>query len=63
MVYPLQMGLDNKFLEPISKIVDHVQEQGVGRHKSAAYVEYVSILRRFTTQLLGVRCIFELGSN
>jgi hypothetical protein len=25
------------YLEPISKIVDHVQEQGVGRRKSAAY--------------------------
>jgi hypothetical protein len=41
----------------------HVQEQGVSRRKSAAYVEYVSILRRLTTQLLGVRCIFEIGSN
>jgi hypothetical protein len=35
----------------------------VGRRKSAAYVDYVSILRRLTTQLLGVRCIFEIGSN
>jgi hypothetical protein len=50
-------------LKPIAKIVDHVQEQGVSRRKSAAYVEYVSILRRRTTQLLGVRCIFEMGSS
>jgi hypothetical protein len=48
--------------EAISKIADHVQEQGVRRsavariselwqdkRKSAAYIEYVSILRRFTT--------------
>jgi len=51
------------FLEAISKIADHVQEQGVSRRKSAAYEQYVSILRRFTTKLLGVRCIFEIGSN
>ena len=50
-------------LEPVSKIVDYAQEQGVSRRKSAAYGEYVSILRRLTTQLLGVRCIFEIGSN
>jgi hypothetical protein len=50
-------------LEAISKIVDHAQEQGVSRRKSAAYVEYVSILRRLTTQLLGVRCIFEIASR
>ena len=25
-------------LEPISKIVDHAQEQGAGRRKSAAYI-------------------------
>jgi hypothetical protein len=50
-------------LEPISKIVDHAQEQGVSRRKSAAYIaQYVSILRRLTTKLLGVRCIFEIGS-
>jgi hypothetical protein len=27
-----------KLLEPISKIVDHAQEKGTGRRKSAAYV-------------------------
>ena len=31
------------------------------KRKSAAYAEYVGILRRLTTQLLGVRCIFEIG--
>jgi hypothetical protein len=35
----------------------------VSRCKSAAYVEYVSILRRLTTQLLGVRYIFKIDSN
>ena len=56
-------GMCLALLAAISKIVDHVQEQGVSRRKSAAYVEYVSILRRFTTQLLGVRCIFEIASK
>ena len=35
----------------------------MSRRKSAAYIEYVSILRRLTTRLLGVRCIFEIGSK
>ena len=35
----------------------------MSRRKSAAYEQYVSILRRFTTKLLGVRCIFKIGSN
>jgi len=35
--------------------------QGSGRRKSAAYMEYVSILRRSVTQLLSVRRIFEIG--
>jgi hypothetical protein len=29
--------IDLKKQEPISKIVDHAQEQGTGRRKSAAY--------------------------
>jgi hypothetical protein len=74
---PVFFRTEKKILiEPISKIVDHVQEQGVSRsavalkrglwrdkRKSAAYIEYVSILRRLTTRLLGVRCIFEIGSK
>jgi hypothetical protein len=43
------------------KIVDGAQEQGKSRRKSAAYVQYVSILRRLLTQLLSVRCIFEMA--
>ena len=53
----------NIYLEPISKIADHAQEQGKSRRKSAAYVQYVSILRWLLTQLLSVRCIFEMGST
>jgi hypothetical protein len=49
------------FIEAISKIVDYDQEQGRSRRKSAAYVQYVSILRRLLTQLLSVRCIFEIA--
>ncbi|MGD2038943.1 MAG: hypothetical protein PVH28_13710, partial [Desulfobacterales bacterium] len=48
-------------LQAISKIVDYAQEQGKSRRKSAAYVQYVSILRRLLTQLLSVRCIFEMA--
>jgi hypothetical protein len=44
------------------KIADGAQEQGKSRRKSAAYVQYVmSILRRLLTQLLSVRCIFEMA--
>jgi hypothetical protein len=56
------LAIEKELPEPISKIVANVQEQGMSRRKSAAYVEYVSILRRLITQLLGVRCIFEIGS-
>jgi len=31
------------------------------KRKSAAYAQYVSILRRLLTQLLSVRCIFEMA--
>jgi hypothetical protein len=48
-------------LQAVSKIVANAQEQGKGRRKSAAYVLYVSILRRLLTQLLSVRCIFEMA--
>jgi predicted ATPase len=48
-------------LQAVSKIVANAQEQGKGRRKSAAYVQYVSILRRLLTQLLSVRCIFEMA--
>ena len=53
----------NEKQEPISKILGYVKEQGLNRRKSAAYAEYVSILRGLKTRLLGVRCIFEIGSN
>jgi hypothetical protein len=69
--FSLNVGLKLKpvwlfhILEPISKIADHVQEQGVSRRKSAVRHTFwrMSILRRITTQLLGVRCIFEIDSN
>jgi hypothetical protein len=48
-------------LQAVSKIVGNAQEQGKSRLKSAAYVQYVSILRRLLTQLLSVRCIFEMA--
>jgi hypothetical protein len=48
-------------LQAISKIVDNAQEQGKSQRKSAAYVQYVSILRRLLTPLLSVRCIFEMA--
>ena len=66
-------------LQAVSKIVDNNQEQGNGRRKSGAYVQYVSILRRleahlykynrwviqlcWATQLLSIRCIFEIAGN
>ena len=50
-------------LQAISKIVDNAQEQGKSRRKSAAYIKYVSILRRILTQLLSVRCIFEMACS
>jgi hypothetical protein len=34
---PINMLLFYKIVEPILKIVDHPQEQGAGRRKSAAY--------------------------
>jgi hypothetical protein len=52
------MGLTPK---PILKIVDHAQEQDASRRESAAYRQYVSILRRLATKLWGVRCIFKIG--
>ena len=52
-----------RYLQAVSKIVDNDQEQGKSRRKSGAYVQYVSILRRLLTQLLGVRCIFEIACN
>ena len=45
-------------LKAISKIVDHVQSKASIRFESGAYTEYVSILNRIATQLLGVRCCF-----
>jgi len=48
-------------LQAISKIVATAQEQGKSRRKSAAYMQYVSILRRLLTQFLSVRCIFEMA--
>ena len=63
-------------LQAVSKIANCAQEQGKSRsavalrrglgrdkRKSAAYTEYVSILRRLLTQLLSVRCIFEMACN
>jgi hypothetical protein len=50
-------------MQAVSKIVDYAQEQGKSRRKSAAYVLYVSILRRLLTQLLSVRYIFEIACS
>jgi hypothetical protein len=34
---PVNVLLFNENVEPVSKIVDHAQEQGTGRRKSTAY--------------------------
>ena len=53
-----------KSSEPISKIVDHVQRQGVPQIEtrvSERTRQYVSISICGATKPLSVRCIFEIG--
>ena len=50
--------------QAVSKIVGNDQEQGKGRHKSEVPPtrrDEQCILRRLLTQLLNVRCIFEIA--
>jgi hypothetical protein len=63
--FPAAMGSGSFYLllEVVSKPQIRFNGKAQADAKAQHTCEYVSILRRFATPPLGIRCIFEIGSN